>query len=378
MITSVAASKLTGALPALDGSALTGIVAITKSASDPAINTNPSLGALWTNTTSGEMFSCTDATAGANVWTNIGTGEGNIVPYNFVDGGSMAGYAAGGWAQPGRTAESRIEKVNFATDAVGTAIPATLTAGQNSPGGSSSATHGYAACGQGSVNASNIDRFAFASENSISDMGNLTSGTSKAGGSSNTYGYKTYWNGSSSKAMEKYSFSSHVSSFVGLPTINATSGDGASLCSSTTHIYVMGGDISNVMSNTIEKFSTSADGNSVDHADLNVIKYSQDSGSQTPTHGYMHGGYNNAGSAEQISVNQFAFANGNTAVTHANLSVARGWAAANASTTHGYTLGGTYNPSTDQVDKFSYASAGTAVDIGNLSINCRSQAHIQN
>ena len=42
----------------------------TKSSSDPTISTNPSsgVGTKWINTTSGEIFLCTDATAGANKW----------------------------------------------------------------------------------------------------------------------------------------------------------------------------------------------------------------------------------------------------------------------------------------------------------------------
>jgi hypothetical protein len=77
----VTASKLTGALPAISGTNLTGIVAgPTVSASDPAINTNMTLGTIWVNSTSGEMFVCTDATAGANIWTNVGEGTGDIQP----------------------------------------------------------------------------------------------------------------------------------------------------------------------------------------------------------------------------------------------------------------------------------------------------------
>ena len=79
----VTASKLTGALPAISGANLTGIVAgPTVSASDPAINTNPSggVGTQWANSTSGEMYVCTDATAGANIWTNVGEGTGDIQP----------------------------------------------------------------------------------------------------------------------------------------------------------------------------------------------------------------------------------------------------------------------------------------------------------
>ena len=62
-------SALTGAMPAVDGSSLTGISGMTKVTSDPALNTNPSsgVGTTWVNKSSGEMFVCTDATAGENV-----------------------------------------------------------------------------------------------------------------------------------------------------------------------------------------------------------------------------------------------------------------------------------------------------------------------
>ena len=74
-ISTLTASKLSGALPALNASNLTGIVAtsVTKNSGDPAVTTNPSggVGTLWSNSTSGEAFVCTDATTNRNVWTNI-------------------------------------------------------------------------------------------------------------------------------------------------------------------------------------------------------------------------------------------------------------------------------------------------------------------
>ena len=81
-LTGLPAANLTGALPAIDGSNLTGVSGVTKNASDPAIDTNPSggLGQLFLNTTSGEMYVCTDATTDANVWTNVGPGTGAILP----------------------------------------------------------------------------------------------------------------------------------------------------------------------------------------------------------------------------------------------------------------------------------------------------------
>ena len=58
-----------GNIPALDGSQLTGVTEFTTSTSDPAIDTNPAggVGSLWYNKTGGEMYCCTDATAGANL-----------------------------------------------------------------------------------------------------------------------------------------------------------------------------------------------------------------------------------------------------------------------------------------------------------------------
>ena len=88
-------------IPACSGVALTGLTSVTKNASDPAIATNPSggVGTVWQNTTSGEMFICTDATAGENTWINIGTGTGDIkkdwrwgYSYGYVMGGDTPTY----------------------------------------------------------------------------------------------------------------------------------------------------------------------------------------------------------------------------------------------------------------------------------------------
>src|SRR6056300_1824260 len=52
----------------------------TVSSSDPVYNTNPTggVGSLWINSTSGEVYICTNATTNQNTWTNIGEGTGNI------------------------------------------------------------------------------------------------------------------------------------------------------------------------------------------------------------------------------------------------------------------------------------------------------------
>ena len=53
---------------------------VLKLASDPTGSTNKPVGQVALNTTSGEMYICTDATTDANVWTNVGDGTG-VQPY---------------------------------------------------------------------------------------------------------------------------------------------------------------------------------------------------------------------------------------------------------------------------------------------------------
>ena len=79
-ISGLAASKLTGSLPA-------SMNEITKSSSDPTASTNPSggVGTVYLRTTTGEMYCCTDATTNSNVWTNIGDGTG-AVPITYMSG----------------------------------------------------------------------------------------------------------------------------------------------------------------------------------------------------------------------------------------------------------------------------------------------------
>ena len=81
-IAGMAASKLTGALPAISGASLTGVESATISTSNPLITTNPSggVGAQWINKTTGDFYICTDATTNLNVWTNVGKGDTDVQP----------------------------------------------------------------------------------------------------------------------------------------------------------------------------------------------------------------------------------------------------------------------------------------------------------
>jgi hypothetical protein len=56
----------------------TGGSGVTMESTDPLITNNGTLGELWLNTTSGELYACTDITTDDNIWINIGDGTGNI------------------------------------------------------------------------------------------------------------------------------------------------------------------------------------------------------------------------------------------------------------------------------------------------------------
>jgi len=200
-IVNIAASKLTGAMPAIDGSNLTGIVSgPTISSSDPAITTNASLGTQWANSSTGDFYILTDATTNENVWSNVGTGSANIspVPPSSHAQGSISAYQSGG------TSGSNII-TKFAFASVSTfADVGNLTAGRYMPAGSSSSTHGYTTGGYSSTSV--IDKFTFSSDANATSVGSLNSGAYVcSGGESTTHGYTC--GGVSSNVIQKHSFS---------------------------------------------------------------------------------------------------------------------------------------------------------------------------
>ena len=171
-------------IPAVDGSLLTGTDTALSGSSDPTISTNPTngVGTKYKNTTSGEMYICTDATAGANVWTNVGEGTGDIVPWLF--GGTIRGFAAG------NESSNVIDSFSFASDGNAT-DHGDLTVARSTKAGHSSSTHGYVSSGSASAASDKtIDKFTFASTGNATDVGDLTQiMTNSTGQSSQTHGF---------------------------------------------------------------------------------------------------------------------------------------------------------------------------------------------
>ena len=300
-------------IPACSGAAITGLSSVTKNASDPAIATNPSggVGSVWQNTTSGEMFICTDATAGANVWTNVGAGSGNIAPFTFP--GSSYGYITGGTLPTSNV----IEKVSFTTDGNATDVGA-MTQARGESSGCSSATHGYTTGGYPPGPASNvIERFPFATDTNATDVGDLTSTRRDVG-----------------------------------------------TTSSETHGFVHSGQ----SVNTIERWIYAASANSVDVGDLTIAVGGSD-GSSDPDggYGYSHGGWYN--SAKSNVIERYAFAASANGSDVGDLAFASGQVGSNSSLTHGYSHGTGEASIGNYIQKFAFAASATGTDVGDLTTN---------
>ena len=350
-----------GKLPALDGSQLTNVSTATKSSSDPTISTNPSggVGSEWLNTSTGNMYICTDATAGANVWTNVGAGEDNIGTYKFQ--GDTYGWRIGGG--PGAT---QIDRYPFATQTNATDVGDLLTYGGIScQGGAKSKTHGFKVGGDGGGKTP-IDKFAFTTGTpTVTDHGDLAIGV---------YGGATAGNGDYIWKAGGYSTGliDDIEKFATATDSNASkTGDlntGATYLmggqSSETNGYCAGGHTGTYgpSSSAIRKWSFSSDGNSTSTASL-YQNQSYTSSNCSTTHGYAHGGY-----PSNNEIHKFTFAADNNSTDVGDLVVGGDYCIGSSSTTHGYCAGSRNSPQ-NIIQRFSFSSDGNATDWADLDNN---------
>ena len=361
---------LTGAMPAVDGASLTGVSGMTKETSDPLITTNPAtgVGTVWLNKSTSDLFGCTDATANANVWVNIGGGFGNYGKSFGGNGpGTIAGFTAGG--QPG--GGNVIEKFTFGSANNAVDHGDLSTASRTKCSGCSSATHGYVAGGGDAPTDEIIDKFAFASNTTATRHGSLLVPClySRAGAASSvTHGYvaggeSTVGPATPTNRIEKFSFGTDATSsdHGDLAFTRSTTGGH----SSDTHGFCSNGSAASPsLVINIDKYPFSSESNAVDHGDLVLARYGGEGCSST-TDGYVGGGH--IGASRTDSIDKFAFSSNTTAADHGNLTVGRAACMGQSSTTHGYISGGYTPPNLKTIDKFPYASNSGATDHGDLA-----------
>jgi hypothetical protein len=309
-----------GKIPAVDGSLLTGMNSALSGASDPTISTNPSggVGTKYKNTTSGEVYICTDATAGANVWTNVGAGSGDVSPIAWT---GSRGLIVGGWTNTPSSANlNTIEYITIAT--TGNAIDfGDLNFAMQSGACCSNGARGIAGGGQDSGGyKNNIDYVTVATPGNATDFGDLTIGRG-----------------------------SHPASF----------SDGTKGC------FAGGFHASpSTKSNIIDYITIATIGNAVDFGDLTEGRYGPGGYSNGPR-GVISGGY----SASSVLINVIEYvtiATPGNSVDFGDLTVARRHSATFASLTRGITAGGNGSSASDVIDYTTIATIGNATDFGNL------------
>jgi hypothetical protein len=373
MLNSIAGSKLTGAMPAIDGSALTNISGFIKNASDPAVDTNPSggIGTGWVNTSDGEIFICTDATTDSNVWYNVGGGDGDIAP--FHGWGVIAGFASGGNAG---SVSNVIDKHSFTVNGNAT-DHADLTSSRQSSAGASSTTHGYVQGGYLIPSLANvIDKFPFASQTNASDIANITqSRYGQSGSSSTTHMYCVGGTDNSSylDTVDKSTFSSDADSTDVGNLITGSEGCGGA--NSNTHLYAAGGiGPGNVRAVRIEKIAYASDTNGISVGNLDAPGRQYVTGVSSSTTGYAAGG-NTPSYLNRID--RYSFDSDGDATDSSDLTIGRDNMAGTSSTISGYFSGGQTPSLVNTIDKFNFATNANATDVGDLSVTRRGQTGSQ-
>jgi len=346
-----------GNLPAIDASLLTGIVSATISASDPTISTNPSggVGTEWNNSTSGEMFICTDATAGENAWKNVGAGTGDVAPYTYQ--GTVEGYSCGRSNSPTNV----IQKYSFTADGNATDV-GDMASGINGPGCTHSDTVGYIVGGGGSGR-QNIEKFTFASGGNSVAMSAVLLANTAFGSTACTADFGYHMGGdypSEVNVIQKWSHTADTNA-VDVGDLLTVKGRNAGASDISGGYGYSSGDGPASFLNVIERFSFSSDGNSVDVGDMTTARGG--AGASSLTHGYVLGGYAGGGGAPAENIiDKFSFASSANGVDIGNLTVNGYWGNGTSSTNHGYLCGGDGRLTT--IDKTAFASDGDSTDVG--------------
>ncbi len=337
-----------GNMPAIAAGAITGVESATKSASDPTISTNPAtgLGTKWINTTSGDIYVCTDATTGENVWTNVGAGTGDIEPYSFA--GLFYGYTSGGHAGG---MNDTIDKFPFASSANATNV-GNLTRGNYSTGSFGSETHGYVCGGEYGPSSTRVEKFSFTNDgNAVTVFDGFAGGNLHAQGTcgahSETAGY--LMSGWITNDISKITFASDGSS-ANWGDLTVATGHGAG-SSSLTHGYTAHNN-----NLTIDRFPFASNSGAVDWGDVTVAR-GVPWGASSSTHGYTIGG----DSTTPSIIDKFPFASNSGSTDVGDLAVDRDQAAGQSSATHGYSSSGGYSV-TNMIEKVSFDSGGNSVD----------------
>ena len=354
-----------GNLPAVDASLLTGIVSATISASDPTISTNPSggVGTEWNNSTSGAMFICTDATAGANVWTNVGAGTGDVKPIPaFLGSRGVFGGRNGSL--------TTIDYITIATPGNATDF-GDLTVGRRSMNAVSNGSRGAWGGGYGSGYTNVIDYITIASPGNATDFGDMTTNHGYGAGSVSNETRGAWGGGNAGSDVNTIDYITIAT------TGNATDfGDRtvtaymiAGVSSATRGVFGTGYKSSPAGNTNILDYITIATvGNAIDFGDLGTPLVRGAAGASNGTRGLFSGGYSDSPAGKTNIITYITIATTGDSTDFGDLTVIRTEVGACSDGTKGLTGGGDTGSSSNVIDYVTIASAGNAVDFGDLTV----------
>jgi hypothetical protein len=287
--------------------------------------------------------------------------------------GTVAGFNAGGRdSSPPPVQQNLIDRFPFANE-LNSTDHGDLSEGRDLLAGNSSDTDGFTSGGYGAplspTTRNTIDKYAFASNVTASDHGDLTEiKRQHAGHSSATNGYTSGGNDTAEKnTIEKFPFASiSGGSDVGdLATARRTPAGQ----SSTNDGYSSGGrDAPGVEINSIEKFPFAVDTNATDIADITQARQAA-AGISSSTHGYTSGGII-ANPPGAINTNdKFPFSSDSDAFDVGDLVVAKRSVTGQNSREFGYVSGGSDGSNIlTGIERFPFATDTNASDIGDLTL----------
>lgn len=287
--------------------------------------------------------------------------------------GEFYGYAHGGH-QAGPTAFDRIDRWSYAADTpatdVGNLSPSAGASTGNTDGLSGFASGGWTA---GYSNITNVQRISFATdtEDAVSH-GVLDHWAGTASGCSNIAGGYAYQQAGyvlpANGMKQKFAFASNTTaSDAGDLSITRQSSAGSQ---DATHGYCASGQNAAGADQTrIDRFAFASDGDSVDCGDVTQGRGGTDNGCCSLEHGYKAGGYSSGITYTNV-IDKHTFAASAVSTDVGDVASTNQGNSANCSTTYGYAFGGQPPATLDTIWKWSFAS-GTqnAPDTGaNLSL----------
>ena len=328
------------------------------------------VGSLWNNTSSGEVFICTNSSEEDSVWFGQEGENINLVQFTA---GSATGYTIGGY-NAGK--KDTIYSLSLTSDASAVDTGEELTVARYNNAGAKSATNFFSSGdypgGPGDTHA--IDAYTISSPHTYSDWGEITVDTSSTasttGHNNDTYAWTVGGYPTGNDTIQKYvTVSAANSTDVGEYPVGIRNAVGAT-DSISGYGYVFAGDTpSPAQVGEIARFSLTSDGNAADVGNLTQVTGHTSCGPEASYAFIVEG---NDPRAAWDDLNRLAWTSSGDATDVGEVSRVMNSAKDNPSihnSTHWYQVGGYTHPATayvDTVDKISYTSPYPLTDVGEI------------